>query len=181
MSEEKDDVPQHSHPSVDIRTITAPILTLLSIAGMIVWATTSVWQQKEALKNEIRLEMKELSHEWKEHLESVEGTTRQYRELIHQMEDALTIMKYRQKFMLENMWTKRDHAIWCRELERTNKNFVCPDEDLRRSGLIGSDKYIGPVDRDRENMLEDLKRDNGKLFNKVQPYHNPDYYDKEKK
>lgn len=182
MSEDKDDdVKQHTHSSVDIRTITAPILTLLSIAGMIVWATTSVWEQKEALKNDIRVEIKELNSEWKEHLMIVDGTIRQYKDLLHQMEDTILIMKFRQKFMLENMWTRKDHAIWCREMERTNKQFTCPDEDLKRSGLIGSDKYIGPVDRDRKTILKEMEREEGEgIFNKTLPMHTPNYYDKKK-
>jgi len=181
MSENKDnDVKQyeHTHSSVDIRTITAPILTLLSIAGMIIWATTSVWQQKEDLKNDLRVEIREINTEWKNHLATVDGTLRQYKDLLHQMEDTLLLMKYRQKFILGNMWTKREHAIWCRELERTNKNFTCPDADLQRSGLIGSDKYIGPIDRDRKTMLEELEKEGDKLFNPALPRHTDEYYKK---
>lgn len=180
MSDKDDDIPQHSHSSVDIRTITAPILTLLSIAGMIVWATTSVWEQKEALKNEVRVEIKEINQEYKEHLDMVNGTLRQYQELISQMEDVLLIMKYRQKFLLENMWSKRDHAIWCREMERISEQFKCPDEDLKRSGLIGSDSYIGPIDRDRKQMLEDIEKEGNTLFNEKYYRHSPNYYNKKK-
>lgn len=178
MSDNKDDVAEHTHSSVDIRTITAPILTLLSIAGMIIWATTSVWQQKEALKNDIRVEMKEYNAEWDEHLKSVKGTLRQYQDLLHQLEDTIVIMKYRQKFLMENIWTKRDHAIWCHELERQNNNFRCPDKDLKNSGLIGSDKYVGPVERDRKEILRRMEREGTNIFNENLPRHTDEFYKK---
>lgn len=176
MTSEKQNSPLNS--SVDIKNITAPVITLLSIAGMIIWATNSVWEQKEAIKNEFRQHVSETLEKIEDQHREMSGTSRQQQELIHQLEDVIKIMKHRQRFILENVWTQKEHAIWCYEAQKKNQNFICPDEDLRKSGIIGSEKYLGPVDRDRKEILREMEEEGNGLFGPKLYRHNKDFYKK---
>lgn len=157
--------------SVDLKNIKAPVITLLSIAGMIVWATNSVWEQKQNFRQELSVEVNKKLDELGEKHKEIFGTLKQQQDLLHQIEEAIATLKRRQRFIVENIWTQKDHAIWCYEAQRSNKDFVCPDDVLKKSGLIGTDKFSDHVDRDRNQILKNMENEKNGLFGGTNSYH----------
>lgn len=181
---QEEEIPPHEHSQVDVRTISAPILTMISLVGFVVWATWVVTTERYKIRDEfeaqiqqntedirkldaydhdtlaketekMKLEILALHDELKMEQEQIQGTIKQQNEVIGRIRELLVKVRERQLYVLENIWTRDDHNNWCREVEKKNPNWVCPlYESADRKRFL-----LNPEQQGINNSLsEDLKR-----------------------
>jgi hypothetical protein len=66
------------------------------------WATFEFAKDRQALKDDLKREF------------AIE--LKAQREVIEQVKSVIITIKERQTIQLENVWTKKDHQIWCYEV-----------------------------------------------------------------
>lgn len=121
---ENEKTPEHTHGAVDVRRLSAPLFTLVSLASFIVWSTVTVISEKHNVYDELY----------------------KVKQSVSKLTDELNSVKDKQRYVLRNIWTRSDYAIVCSELEKKNfeSNFKCPDYEAMRSlGLLGIDDGPG--------------------------------------
>lgn len=116
--------------TVNVNNVAIPIATIISLLSFVMWATFEFAKDRQALKDDIK---HEFSVEMKAH-----------RDLIEQIKGVIITIRERQTHYIENMWTKKDHMIWCYEVQKRNTNFSCPDYNaLKDYGLLGNFERFG--------------------------------------
>ena len=85
--------------TVNVNNVAIPIATIISLLSFVMWATFEFAKDRQALKDDIK---HEFSVEMKDH-----------RDLIEQIKGVIITIRERQTHYIENMWTKKDHLIWC--------------------------------------------------------------------
>ena len=112
--------------TINVNNVALPIATIISLLSFAVWGTQEFLKIHETLKHDIQREV------------SVE--IKAQREMIEHIKGVIITIKERQQYQLENVWSKKDHMLWCYETQKKNSNFICPDyNSWRDNGLL--DKY----------------------------------------
>ena len=131
--------------TVNVNNVAIPIATIISLLGFVMWATFEFAKDRQALKDELQ---KAFSTE-----------LRAQREIIEQIKGVIISIRERQTYYLENVWTKKDHMLWCYETQKRNSTFNCPDyNSWKDHGLLGGYEKQGfdPRNQQRENMSNQL-------------------------
>ena len=94
------------------------------------WATYEFAKDRQALKDELKQEF------------SIE--LRAQSEIIEHLKGVIITIKERQQYQPDNLWTKKDHMLWCYETQKKNTNFTCPDyNSWKDHGLLGKYEKFG--------------------------------------
>lgn len=112
------DQSNQSYGGIDIRNISVPLLTNISVITFFCWLIIGAFDAKDNLTDDFRKELKE--------------TTQKF-------DSDFKMIKDQNERLLENFWTKKDQLIWCYEIQKKNQGFVCPDYNfLKQQGLLGT-------------------------------------------
>lgn len=123
---------------ININNVAFPLATIFSLLSFVMWATFEFAKDRQALKDELKREF------------SIE--LKAQRELIEQIKNVIIIVKERQKYQLDNLWSKKDHMLWCYETQKKNNNFNCPDyNSWKDHGLLGKYENYGVNTLDQKN------------------------------
>ena len=152
-------VNDNSTSSLDVRKLSVNVITLVSIVGFFIWITMSTVNEKEQFYKEIRVERAQalisLKTDFREEIDRLRNEINQIKiddsshhravDTINKKLDEIQRVLQRtlehHEFLVDNVWTKGDLALWCYEVQRKNENFVCPNyETLKQLGLISNNE-----------------------------------------
>lgn len=143
---------------LDVTSLSNPVVTTVSIVLFFIWATNKVLQEKYDFIKEVN--DRAISME-----DKLSGEYNQLNSLVEMLVQKTNTLTYRQNFVLSNLWSKRDHMLWCGEAEKINKDFKCLDYDaLKRSGLLGTYEKHGLNDSSTNNIIKDIEKDADNLL-----------------
>ena len=142
---------------LDVKRISVNIFTVVTLVGFFIWMTMTTYREKQEFLSEIRTErqqtvlsLKTDFHEEidriRSEMDNIKRDDSQHHQSIDRVDRKLSDIKIviekileSHEYLVENVWTKGDLALWCYEVSRKNKEFVCPDyETLKRLGLFGN-------------------------------------------
>lgn len=108
----------HNGYGIDIRNISVPLLTNISVISFFCWLIIGAFDAKDKITDDFRKELKETTIKFDADLKKIQDQNER---------------------LLENFWTKKDQLIWCYEIQKKNQGFVCPDYNfLKQQGLLGT-------------------------------------------
>lgn len=111
----------------DIRNVTVPLIFIFSIVGFFMWTTYIVMSEKSKLKDDIENDLGSLQNK------------------VNEDRASIITLKERQQYVLENIWTKQDHTIWCYELQRQNPSITCPAHESTKNGKVTNEHFHVPL------------------------------------
>lgn len=145
---------KENNSTLDIRNLSAPIITVISIIGFFMWITFVGTNERYKFKEEISSEtslkyadLKKQIHTLEKALDkSLNNQERIIRSLIN-TNNKLSIVSL-------NSWTKSDHVLWCDIVRRKNK-LECPDySELKGYGLIPTSNFR--VQQEHDSSIKEL-------------------------
>lgn len=123
-------MPNSNQKTINVNNVAIPIATIISLLGFVMWATYEFAKDRQALKDDLK-------HEFSIELKA-------QREIIEQIKGVIITIKERQQYQIENLWSKKDHMLWCYETQKKNTNFTCPDyNSWKDHGLLGKYEKFG--------------------------------------
>lgn len=161
---------EEGYSPFDVKKLTVNIVTVVAIVGFFIWLTNSTLKEKENLIKELRAEreavvmdlrrereqsilaLRSSFHEQIDNLRaeirSIKNDDTSHHEVLDllnkrldQIQTVLERTLEHHQYLVDNVWTKSDLALWCYEVQRKNAGFECPSyESLRQLGLIGGDE-----------------------------------------
>lgn len=125
---------QHNHnddddtENVNVNNISVPFLTIITLVGFVVMGTYQFFADRQAIKDELK---KEFTME-----------LREQKALLDEIKNVIIFMQDKQKYLLENVWTRKDHRIWCFENQQKDATLICMDHegDLKQENKL----YLKP-------------------------------------
>lgn len=113
---------------IDVRNLSVPAVTVVAIVGFFIWLGAVGVNERYKIRDETKQGLDHIRIE------------------IMQIQNNLDRCREYQQIILDNIWTKQDHNVWCRETELQNQGWKCPSyEFLKDNGLLGSMDRHGDV------------------------------------
>lgn len=144
-------------------------MVVISIIGFTGWLVSTSIQEKYSIKQEIKdaIILYAERHEQMDARREAQhdAIEAKHIELLEKLSVLTERLKTNQNYVLQNIWTKQDHLLWCYEVEKRNPNFKCPPyEMLKQLGLIGTEEKqnLKSNGRVRPSVIDDDENEDGK-------------------